>query len=279
MFYQNILSEISPYFARVTALHSFGEHRHADVEILYCVKGRLDAVIDKKNCTLREGEALFISPMVSHFFVDNDDKDRRVLAVVLGVSFLKKYFSYFSQPQKEMYVITPRGEFGSREKLLSILAETAELCQLKEDRNDLLVRGNLYRICSYLIELIGDPSEPEREKNKEMIKVANIEKALEMIYYDYASALTLEDAATVTGYGKSNFCKIFKSITGDTFHNVLNRQRVESACSLLAETDLSISQIAVQVGFEEAKAFCRVFKSVTSQTPGQYRKAKVTLRS
>ena len=93
-----------------------------------------------------------------------------------------------------------------------------------------------------------------------MLKVANIKKALEMIYYDHSKPLTVDDAAEATGYGKSNFCKIFKMITGDTFHNVLNSQRVESACGLLSETNMSISEIAATVGFGETKSFCRIFR-------------------
>ena len=93
-----------------------------------------------------------------------------------------------------------------------------------------------------------------------------------MIYYDYASPLTLDDAASATGYGKSNFCKIFKEITGDTFHNVLNRQRIQSACDLLKETNLPISDIAIQIGFGEPKTFCRIFRSITDMTPRDYRK-------
>lgn len=274
MFYQNILTELSPYMARMATIGAFGEHRHADIEMHYCTEGSLEIFVNKKSYTVKEGQLLLISPMVAHAFPPKGDGERRTLTLIVGVSFLKKFFSYFSGAKDALYIIDPHRETPIHTKLFSALEEITILCETREEKNDLLIRGNLCKICSYLIDLISDPIQSERVKNKEMVKVATIEKALEMIYYDYAKPLTVEDAANATGYGKSNFCKIFKSITGDTFHNVLNRQRVESACALLDETDLPVATVALQVGFEETKTFCRVFKAITSQTPGQYRKKK-----
>lgn len=278
MFYQNILTEISPYQVRVERLNGFGEHRHGDIELNYCVKGSFEVKIDKKKYEINEGEMVLVSPMVAHSFPRREDRNNKVMTVVLGVSLLKNFFSYFSKSNNDVYLISKKIGSDVHEKLYSVLDETVELCQQKDRNNDLLIRGNLYKICSYLIDVIAMFDNCENAKNKALVKVANIEKALEMIYYDHAKPLTVDDAAAATGYGKSNFCKIFKSITGDTFHNVLNRQRVESACGLLGETNIPISEIATLVGFCETKTFCRVFKSVTAHTPGQYRKMKNTGR-
>ena len=217
---------------------------------------------------------MLISPMVAHAFPTNLDTDKKVLTLIVGVSFLKKYFSCFSQAKEEMYIIDLSAEKGNQKRRAETLKEVALLCETQEEATDLLIRGDLCKICAYLMEHISSKGASKQPLGKEIIKVAAIEKALEMIYYDYAAPLTVEMAAEATGDGKSNFCKIFKSITGDTFHSILNRQRVECACALLSESNLSVSDIAARVGFEETKTFCRVFKAITSQTPGQYRRQK-----
>lgn len=74
------------------------------------------------------------------------------------------------------------------------------------------------------------------------------------------------------GYSKSNFCKIFKRITGEPFHGVLNGYRIRIACDLLDKTDYSVERIAGEVGFADTKTFCRVFKSVMGVTAGRFRK-------
>lgn len=99
-----------------------------------------------------------------------------------------------------------------------------------------------------------------------------IDHALEIIHNQYPDPLTVDTTSRLCGYSKSNFCRIFKKITGNTFHNALNRRRVDVACALLRQTDAPIEQIAQETGFVDAKSFCRVFKSLTGITARDYRK-------
>ena len=81
----------------------------------------------------------------------------------------------------------------------------------------------------------------------------------------------------LTDYCKAmgwEICKIFKNITGETFHNVLNSHRIKNACTLLKSTDFSIEEIATRVGFNGSKSFCRIFKDIKGVSPGSYRKNK-----
>jgi YesN/AraC family two-component response regulator len=137
--------------------------------------------------------------------------------------------------------------------------------------SDLIVTGNIYKICAYLLDGLSLPEENGETEKKDLRRVENIEKALELIYNDYSKNLTVDEAAAITGYGKSNFCKIFKNVVGDSFHTVLNKRRVSIAYELLKQTDLPIAVVAQDVGFSEPKSFCRVFKSITGMTPGSYR--------
>ena len=102
-----------------------------------------------------------------------------------------------------------------------------------------------------------------------------IDKALEMLITEYSKPLTIESVSKKCGYSKSNFCKMFKIITGNTFHNTLNTRRVEIACTLLLNTDSNIEEIALTVGFPDSKSFCRVFKKIMSESPGNYRKNRI----
>jgi len=108
------------------------------------------------------------------------------------------------------------------------------------------------------------------------VRVQETVKPIELIHTHYAQPLTVEYVSSLNGYSRSTFCKIFRRITGDTFHNTLNRHRVENARRLLSETRASIETVAHQVGFRDAKSFCRVFKSLSGQSPGSYRKSTTT---
>jgi AraC-like DNA-binding protein len=58
---------------------------------------------------------------------------------------------------------------------------------------------------------------------------------------------------------------------GENLSSYLNRLRVEKACHLLTDTDLTLSEIAGSCGFEDQSWFSKIFKSYTGLSPGKYR--------
>lgn len=81
----------------------------------------------------------------------------------------------------------------------------------------------------------------------------------------------LQEVADVAIMTKEAFCRFFKERTGKTFTEYLNQIRIQQACKLLLETDLSISQIAFQVGFQNLSYFNRTFRKLGGSTPKAYR--------
>ena len=272
MLYQKILTGETPYLTFLSSLGQFPEHRHADIELQYCVCGTLEIMIDKKIYQMHAGEIALVSPMSSHAIPKDSAKDCSVLTVIVGASFLKQHFSFFSNSVLPCPILDLQKDGKHERELFTRFEELVEMYRSDPFPNELLVTGILYQICAYLQGLLLEQNALQNQENKQMRKVGNIEKALELIYYCYAEPLRVEDAAEVTGYGKSNFCKIFKSTFGSSFHQALNQQRIQSACILLRETNMSVAEIAQEVGLPEAKSFCRVFKGVMQTTPGQYRK-------
>lgn len=269
MIYQKILTDERPYHMRKGPLNGFCEHRHADIEFNYCLEGGFDIVIEKKKYRVEAGQMSFVRPMASHE-IPRLDEERKVITVVVGSTFLKKYFPLFTAAHNAPAIIKLDGEKHSQTEIRRLFAECGELLDEPTKNTELLLTGNLYKICAYLLSEL--PEVDGAEDNYELKMIASVDRALEMIYYDYPKPLTVEDAAAATGYGKSNFCKIFKTVVGDTFHRTLNRQRIRSACGLLTETRMSISSIAEEVGFGEAKTFCRVFGEIMGMTPREYRR-------
>ena len=270
MIYQKILTDERPYQMSLGPLSGFYEHRHADLDFNFCLEGGFEIIIEKKRYKVEAGQMSLIHPMASHE-IPPSDNPRLVMTVVVGSTFLKKYFPLFSKAKNAPFVLKLDAGTHEQMEIRRLFGECVALYNSNEKRTELIMTGNLYKICAYLLSELPEDGMVAEESN-DLRMVANIERALEMIYYDYRRPITVEDAAAATGYGKSNFCKIFKSVVGESFHKALNRQRVRSACGLLSETDMSISSIAEEVGFSEAKTFCRVFGHLMGLTPGEYRR-------
>lgn len=99
-----------------------------------------------------------------------------------------------------------------------------------------------------------------------------IRYAVQHIYQHYAQDISLLVLADSVHMNATYFCRLFKKETGKTFVDFLNSVRIESACRLLRDTYMKISEIAIATGFETPKYFHVVFKRYVHVTPAQFRK-------
>lgn len=100
----------------------------------------------------------------------------------------------------------------------------------------------------------------------------HIAKAENYIQTHYEEPITLESLAQHLGLNKSYLCTIFKKATKDSFCNYTNKVRVEESKKLLKNTNNSILDIALAVGFSSASYFNTIFKKLEGKTPLEYRK-------
>jgi len=81
-------------------------------------------------------------------------------------------------------------------------------------------------------------------------------------------------AADHVGMSQSHFSTVFAQETGITFTQYLTGLRIGKARELLAATDKRSSEIAFEVGYNDAHYFSYLFKKITGLTPSEYRKAQ-----
>lgn len=274
MIYQKMLTGKAPYYLFCNDVKPFASHRHHEIELSFCLSGSYKITCEGQDYELTEGDFAVIPSMAAHSIPEQEPSKRKALTLELGFALLGEYFNSFLEQGSDCMVIK-KSDFDKHWtfcELSDCLKQTALMKEDKEmDFAELHIKSNLYKICALLFQLfqerniINIPSRRTEEVKK-------IELALEAIYDRYSEALDVENISGLCGYSKSNFCKIFKNVTGDTFHNALNSRRVEIACILLRELDDTIEEIARKTGFLDSKSFCRVFKGIMNQTAGQYRK-------
>ena len=77
--------------------------------------------------------------------------------------------------------------------------------------------------------------------------------------------------AKVSGVSAAHFARSFKQAFGAPPHRYLLTRRVERATALLRETDLPITEIALEAGWSSLGAFGRTFRDVVGESPGEFR--------
>src|ERR687883_339963 len=87
----------------------------------------------------------------------------------------------------------------------------------------------------------------------------------------YAQPLDIPALARVAVVSEAHFIRTFKDTFGETPHRYLQRRRVERSMFLLRETDRSVTDICLDVGFTSLGTFSRTFRDIVGETPSDYR--------
>ena len=87
----------------------------------------------------------------------------------------------------------------------------------------------------------------------------------------YAQPLDIPSLARIAVVSEAHFIRTFRDTFGETPHRYLQRRRVERSMFLLGETDRSVTDICLDVGFTSLGTFSRTFRDIVGQSPTDYR--------
>lgn len=87
----------------------------------------------------------------------------------------------------------------------------------------------------------------------------------------YPEPLDVTAIASVAHVSAAHFIRCFRAAFGETPHRYLQRRRVERAMFLFRETDRSVTDVCLDVGFGSLGTFSRTFREVVGETPSAYR--------
>jgi len=96
-------------------------------------------------------------------------------------------------------------------------------------------------------------------------------RARDFIESNLSDPVTLRDIADAACMAPCHFLRLFKQAFGETPQRYLSRRRIERAMILLRQTDTSVTEICLSVGFQSLGSFSWLFRKRTGQSPQQYR--------
>ncbi|QXM06409.1 helix-turn-helix domain-containing protein [Crassaminicella indica] len=127
------------------------------------------------------------------------------------------------------------------------------------------------------IEFLSTFLEEKSKKNLKNIKnkeIQRITKAKEIINENIQNTPSVKELAIKLNTSIYKLQKWFKDITGDTVYGYIKKAKIRKAKYLLKNTNLSILEIANEIGYENPSKFANVFKRYNGITPLKYRKSK-----
>lgn len=260
-------------------------HAHDYTQIWYVTRGSCAHHVEGQEYTMTAGDAFILPPNIQHrtvlgpqggiicceFCMERlgwpvESSYRQVEEATRGLSFTMLFHHelFGAQPR---FVFSPRGQREAEALMHTMLEEYERAEVFYEDSLRL-------RIMQLLLVFAREYTQsPTREKADRLYTRYRgmVQQTVRYIDENYAQPLTLEEVCRVSAMSKTNFCYLFKLLTGQTFVEYLLRLRIDKAGELLRQTDLPVLAVGQEVGFQDQAHFSRTFKRLKGVSPRQYR--------
>jgi AraC family transcriptional regulator len=112
----------------------------------------------------------------------------------------------------------------------------------------------------------------DHRPKKQVLGLRQVRNVMDVIHARLADPLSLADLASAAGASRAHFARGFRGMTGYTPMAYVQKKRIEKAQELLLETDHSVLEIAVAVGFQNQSHFAVAFRRTTGISPNQFRR-------
>ena len=124
-----------------------------------------------------------------------------------------------------------------------------------------------------LLSRLDTEEQPETRDQADIdINQTRINTVKAFIEEHYASDLKIADIARCASLAPQYLCRVFKKVTGMPLVSFINLKRLQIAKELLRTTELKVSAVSSEAGFNDLSHFNRVFKSELDMSPLRYRR-------
>ncbi len=252
-------------------------HEHDGFELIFLLEGATSYEFqDADALDLCGGQFLFVPNHARH----RGRHDIRSPSVLCGILFQPERRrahenSPFAPPELARLCAQlrpqPPGVRTMNRELRGIIARLAELVLIfRQGRARSDVKPQLRAvICLAIMEAARLLGTRERAGATQMVAAAQA-----FLRSRHGDAVQMNELAAHLGLGRARMFEIFKSETGLSPNDFLQRHRIEQAKALLTDSRRSITDIAMETGFGSSQYFSRVFRKYCGLTPGDFRRRK-----
>lgn len=296
----SVFKEIRPHGTQsfpcaVYRTHSVGKgilvkhHWHDEAEILYFSGGGFCLEINMESFSIRSECFYFINPGELHSIITEDNDHHFEDAVVFSPGIL----SFDSYDEAQIHLVKPmqKGKLlfprcitpqspafaPLRNAFLDIMHAFGQVTEdsasdstlVTDDlTSQLYIKSSLlYILATLSAHRLFSPAEKNFNKSVESVKTA-----LTYIKENYHDKIYISDLAGQVNLNEQYFCRLFKKAIGCSPIEYINEYRVKQAKRLLEKTDLPVTEVCLECGYNNLGNFLREFRKYTGTTPLQYRK-------
>ena len=252
-------------------------HYHDYYEISFITEGTGKRIVADSIEDFQPGDLVFIGRNLPHTWIVDKDQltpNKRMLEMV--------FLQFPAEALSSELLLLPEfknvaNALNLSERGIRIIDET--LNNVSEIMLQLPYLNNFERFLQFfkLMDSIGQSTNLIPLATKEYInkrfssKNKRIQSIHEYLMNNYRESVDLKQIASLVSMAEGSLCRFFKMHVGITIFEYLNQIKIEFACNLLMDNNLSILDVAIDSGFNNLSHFNKQFKVNTGVTPKEYR--------
>lgn len=259
-------------------------HWHPEIEVIIINHGEANFITEEKKICLTAGQGIIINQNTMHTIQSSDsDASCSLYSITFHPSFLFGYgntnmSSKFLAPilSSPLFRIMLLDESDPlQEKLLDQINTVIAINLNKKFGYELTTKAHLCEFWLLLLEFIIPQNVKSNKNSSVFTDESRVKEAIIYIENHYAEPITLDQLAESIHVSKSECCRCFKRTLQISPIEYLMKYRIFKAASMIQNDAASIhsmSELAFNVGFNNASYFNKVFRQFLDCTPSQYKK-------
>ncbi len=229
---------------------TYRKEGRCDYHIVYITDGACEIEYEGKTTLLNYGFVLY-PPHVSQRYIEHTKT--------------KKLWIHFNGYYIEEILKETKLEYGVHHITPSPVCEKV-FVQLVAEHNQKTGISNDKGLLLTFLTMLGKSINHLNSSNEK------IEEAVSFITTNYNTEISIQELADSCNLSQSHFMALFKEKTGQSPHAYQQTLRINNCMTLLASTQLSVSDIGMLSGYTDPLYFSRVFKKYVGVSPKEYRK-------
>ncbi|MBR5459606.1 MAG: helix-turn-helix transcriptional regulator [Clostridia bacterium] len=232
-------------------------HRH-DCYILYVAKGGLRVLSSREPQIMLPGHFVCFYPESEYFYETLDE----------GVSY---YFAHFTGHSVQE-LLDRCGIENQRVYNVGVIPEVCNiwmslLSEFSEQDRLFSVRAS-----AKLVDIISRLS--DRLEREDGVATKKLRRSIDYIHENFNKDISVPELAELEHLSGSRYYTLFKEKTGYSPSEYIIVLRMNRACTLMLQEDMTVKETAIQVGYHDPFYFSRLFKKYMGISPAEYKKQK-----
>lgn len=248
-------------------------HWHSYFEITCVLEGKGNYFVNGQEYTMEENDIIIFNNVEPHGW-KLIGGNMRLLVMIFSPEFVAEKISVFDTEYLKPFVERGsnfKNRVGREESVnAEIRTSIQEIYQEWNERREgypLMIKANVLRILTMLIRTYQDETKSGEMLREKKNAMKRLEQAFSYINEHYCEKITLDEVAASVYMSSNYFSSYFRKVTNISFSDYVTRMRLNHARELLREGRGSVTEIAMECGFNNISNFYRLYKKHIGKTP------------